>query len=80
MFSRRTVSWLGYLDVRLVSNFERVLCKINTDEIYNLVKEKYKTIHYSEYNNPKRHGYTVNGAKENYVDDDIRDVDREQIK
>lgn len=80
MFSRRTVSWLSYPDVRLVSNFERVLCKINTDEIYNLVKEKYKNINDSEYNNPKGQGYTVNCAKENYVDGDIRDVDREPIK
>jgi len=80
MFGRRTASWSDSPDVRLVSNFEGVLCKINTYEIYNLVKEKYKTIHDSHYNNPKRQGYTVNSTKENYVDGDIRDVEREPIK
>lgn len=50
----------------------KVCCaKANTDEIDNLVKEKCKTLHDSVYNNPKQHVYTINGAKENYVDEDL---------
>ncbi|CAH1711826.1 uncharacterized protein LOC114129617 [Aphis gossypii] len=48
-----------------------VICKMSTDEIDNLVKEKNTTVYDSDYNKPKYQGYT-NCAKENYeaVDDD----------
>lgn len=58
-----------------------VLCKMNTDEIDNLVKEKLKTVYDSDYNKPNKQGYNVNDAKENYDDDDdFSDDDGEPFK
>jgi len=58
-----------------------VLCKMNTDEINNLVKEKHKTVYDSDYNKPNQHGYNFNGVKENYDDgDDYSDDDGEPFK
>lgn len=61
-------------------NLKDVLCKMNIDEIDNLVKEKHKTIYDSDYNKPKQHDYTINDAKVNYNDGDDRDDDGEPYK